>query len=257
MSFDLIGSMQREANGSRRNKKRGRMNDVGMLPVDQNALGNIFGGLKHEGKSYGGNKSSYMDNDIYLGGFDANPLSEFGETCVDCNNDIEKKQHKRGFETHDLGGAFNGRFKNIGSGFIESVGSGTGSIDYDKGARRGEAVSPVFKVKEEAVPAVFRSGESFGVSRGKLEKSAEREARGIRRDRLKREKEEKRESKKAKKEGREERRETRFENLKRRYEEKRAKRNAVEKTKFTSTKVALGHGAGSGEFETSSSEEGQ
>ena len=58
MSFDLIGSMQREANGSRRNKKRGRMNDVGMLPVDQNALGNIFGGLKHEEKSYGGNNSN-------------------------------------------------------------------------------------------------------------------------------------------------------------------------------------------------------
>ena len=174
MSFDLIGSMEREVRGKRK-PRRANPNELGRLPIDQIALDNIFGGVRPNGNGKRKKNQPFMDI-----GFDlqdeGNALSGFGDACVDCRNEEDGKVFNKqvrsegfleGFDVQDLGGAFNGRFKNIGGGFIESVNVGkVGAIDFDKGAKASDVVSPV-----------FRTGESFGIKRGKLEKSIERETR--------------------------------------------------------------------------------
>lgn len=266
----MIRSMENEASGRRKSRKRANPNELGMLPVGKGSLNNVFGGL-----DYGGMDSGMMG---------MNPLSDFGETCVDCNDDQQQKlKHKKeifrkdlhshkegymeGYDLANIGGAFNGRFGQIGGGFLESVNSGKGgAIDYDRGAKRNDAVSPVFQIANDgAVPSVFKSGEGYGIKRGRLEKSAEREGRQIARARTRKEKAETKAKAKRKKEGKVsaedigERGETRFERLKRRFEERQRKRQAQSRYKktdggFTSTKVPLGRGAGSGDFTTGEEE---
>ncbi len=263
----MIRSMEDEVGGRRKSRKRVNTNEYGILPVNQGSLKNVFGGL-----DYGGMDSGMMD---------MNPLSNFGETCVDCNDDqqqklkgkkeiFRKKLHaheggySEGFDVSQLGGAFNGRFGQIGSGFIENVDSGRGiSIDYDKGAKSSDAVSPVFRVSDGAVPSVFRSGEGFGLKKGKLERVAEKEGRQIARRRAKKEKEEMKIKKTKKKTTKyvsdesgsvrdTDMRETRFQRLKRQYKERQNERREekLRTTGFKSTSVPLGHGAGSSDFET-------
>jgi len=252
--------MENEAGGRKKSRRRANANELGILPVGEGSLKNVFGGM-----DYGGNNSGMMG---------MNPLSDFGETCVDCNDDQQQKlKHKKeifrkdlhshndgymeGFDTMNLGGAFNGRFGQIGSGFIESVDSRKGSsIDYDRGAKSSDAIAPVFKVSNDnAVPSVFRSGEGYGIKKGRLERSAEKEGRQIARARSKKEKAELRaEKKRAKSSGKEveERKESRFEHAKRKFKERQQERRSekLRTTGFTSTKVPLGHGAGSGDFRT-------
>lgn len=149
MSFDFFSDMEKEV----------------MTPRKKNGNGNGNGKPKRG----------------FLDGFDINMMTEM-QNDMDADMGIKKRVVREpfreegfleGFDTGELGGAFNGRFKNIGGGFIESVNAGRSSIDFDKGAGQGDSISPV-----------FQTGRRFA-SRGKLESIADREARSIRKQRKK------------------------------------------------------------------------
>lgn len=251
MAFDLIGSMMNEANGVKRSKKNGNRKNNGRSQSNDFGIGNFFGGLQTEGIR----KNTGID----IGGFGSidneSPLSEFGNECVNCN-DFLQQSNGNGFDPKELGGAFNGRFGQIGSGFIESVDSGkVGAIDFDKGAKAGQAISPVFV-----------TGEGFGFKRGKLESIAEKESREIARENKKiaKEKMKLKKFKKAKKislgsgktfvvsgqtEVQRPKGERVIDVVRRKIQERKLAKQNERRNTFTSTNVNLGRGTGA-EFET-------
>ncbi len=86
----------------------------------------------------------------------------------------------------DLGAGFNGRFKNIGGGFLESVDIGRQpSINFAEGGRSSSAISPLFSDFEG------KDVKGFGFKRGRLEKIADRELKETKKSKKKKEKEEK------------------------------------------------------------------